>query len=581
MLSQSYIERLDEAPERKAALLYLGRCADKHRYSAFVPAYEAPKGPDKPKRFAALWLHANDGIGAMEGAYSEVGFCNGQVNVRDFPPDDMAAAAWLAQYVFTRQQAGSLVVCDGVGFESFDVLLTAIGPHLLGLGYAVEPCAGAEGIGWIRVRKGKRTWTVTSVVMMTGCHRDILHGYAEDARAFAGTPLDPPARLFDAIDAYSSLIAFRFGTALRPTIGMIASACARRSLPSGVVKWRTNPLLIAFEREGIGYRGGVVFGSRFRGAMHRIDVNRQYTALLRMPLPLEATFTRHGGSADDRPGVYLCTIEAPTPFPYPIGEYDAGGGRFRYSSIGRGRIVSVLHTSEWPGLYAQGVRIEAGYGFAFNRTFTLARHADSLESYTTKWGRNSFAGKLTKPLGNMVYGKFGQKPERWQLLYCEGTPDKSWYPYMSDEGEDVPGVWERQVVRHSAGMHVEIAAHITGAARSQLMQTIALLEQHGYHVVRAHTDSITTNNNPQTVLPCDSEIFGAWKYDSFYDDGIVVGGNAYADDHNSHVAGVTDVSRRIIDELYATGRVTVTQTQRKSKRGWSRGKETIRKELRA
>jgi hypothetical protein len=243
--------------------------------------------------------------------------------------------------------------------------------------------------------------------------------------------------------------------------------------------------------------------------------------------------------------------------------------------------VCVLHTSEFDGLYAQGVRIEPGYGFAFTRTFSLAAYVDRLEEVTARHGRDSPAGRLTKPLGNMVYGKFGQRPDRWQLMFSAEQPGDDWYPYFSDSGEDVLGVWERQTVRNSSGMHVDIASHITGYARSQLLTLWAYLDSIGYFVARAHTDSLTVDRDPREDIETDDEIFGSWKYEGVWHDGIVVGPNAYAADDAAKVAGVSEPTREQVAALYAGQVVELSQQQKAPRRGWRRGEETVTKRLQA
>jgi hypothetical protein len=225
------------------------------------------------------------------------------------------------------------------------------------------------------------------------------------------------------------------------------------------------------------------------------------------------------------------------------------------------------------------VRIEAGYGFAFTRTFSLSGYVERIEAICERYGRNSAIGRLTKPLGNMVYGKFGQKPNRWQLCYAAEAPDDSWFPYFSDSGEDIAGVWERESHRVGSGMHVEIAAHITGYARSQTLATWAYLERCGLAVVRAHTDSITTYGDPRPYLDTSDEIFGAWKYEGAWQDGIIIGPNAYADDEVGHIAGISSTERRLLEELHSEGVAFVSELQNAPRQGWQRGEVMVTRRL--
>jgi hypothetical protein len=225
------------------------------------------------------------------------------------------------------------------------------------------------------------------------------------------------------------------------------------------------------------------------------------------------------------------------------------------------------------------VRIEPGFGFAYRSTFSLSAYVDAIETVTRRYGRASAVGAVTKPLGNMVYGKFGQRPDRWNLCYSLEKPGDDWFPYYNESLEDVAGVWEREQVRYTSGMHVDIAAHITGAARSQLLVTWARLEAYGYHVVRAHTDSITTSGDPREVIQTDAETFGAWKYDDFWPDSLFVGANSFAMGDAGHIAGIPGVSRADLEELHAERRVTLSRVQKAPLSGWQRGERTVTRTL--
>lgn len=579
MLSPDYILSLDDDPDRLAALAKLAESEVEYPKDLFTPPLERADGVAREKRWAAMVLHVEpwgedgaDRIASVEVRYDDE-------TVRDFPPDDCELAAWLARYVLTSKRAGTLFVLNGGRVNIFDVMAASVCHQLIELGYVIELGKGGGGIGWLKIKRGKRTWTLTTAESMTGQPLATLLEFAASADNSADGPMDPTEVFYSAISAYARLLQETFGSVLRPTAGMIASASARRFIPDGVRKWRPNPLLMAMEMEGKGYRGGIAYGSKFHGDVHRIDVNRQYTALLREELPCDALFTKWQGATDDRIGVFVCTIDSDVPLVYPVGAWDASTREFTYGGVERGRTVCVLHTSEFGGLYAAGVHIEPGYGFAYTSTFSLSEYVDRIESVTQRFGRASAAGYLMKPLGNLVYGKFGQRADREELCFSVESPDDTWAPYVNDDLIDVKGVWERATTRYTIGMHVDIAAHITGAARSQLLTTWKKLEAYGYHVVRAHTDSITTTSDPREILQTDAEVFGAWKYEGAWDDALFVGANSYALGDVGHIAGVRLPERSVLEELHANGIAQVSRMQNAPRQGWTRGERMVTKTL--
>ena len=94
-----------------------------------------------------------------------------------------------------------------------------------------------------------------------------------------------------------------------------------------------------------------------------------------------------------------------------------------------------------------------------------------------------------------------------------------------------------------------------------------------HNVVRCVTDSITVTRNPSDVVTYDDQAFGAWKYENLAYDGIVAGANAYADDTDGHVAGVTDAGRAVLEALHANGEVIVTRETNLPREGFWRGKQ--------
>lgn len=578
-LSASFILGLRDDPERLAALAYLANEAERYPPGLFTPPLTRPKNDDRDKAYAALAFHVEPWGEAASDRIVSVEVCQDGRVERDFPPEDRDLSDWLARHVLNHKYASTLYVCNGGRIGILDIFLQTVGPHLLGDGYSIEPCMGQHGISWLKIRRGKRSWTITTAETLSGVPLSTLLDFAQTASDLPADQLGPAEILYGAISAYTGFLRASFGTALRPTVGMIASAAARRFLPESVLKWRPSPLLIAMERVGMGYRGGVAYGSKFRGDVHRIDVNRQYSALLREELPCDAVFDRFGGASDGRIGVFVCTIETDTPLVYPVGSWQPSERRFTYGGVASGRTVCVLHTSEFPGLYAKGVRIEAGFGFAYRSTFSLGPYVEAIEDVTRRYGRTSAVGAVTKPLGNMVYGKFGQKPDRWQLCYSLEKPGDDWHPYFNEQLEDVAGVWERDHTRYTQGMHVDIAAHITGAARSQLLTTWARLEAYGYHVVRAHTDSITTSRDPREVMVTDAEVFGAWKYEGGFADALFVGPNSFALGDTGHIAGIPNVSRSDLEELHAEGRITLSRVQKGPRHGWERADRIVTRTL--
>jgi hypothetical protein len=458
------------------------------------------------------------------------------------------------------------------------------------LGYALKPCMSGSAISFIKITKDKRSWTLCYAEAVSGVPVDTLLGYAEDAGRLQETSSSDVRRLWHAISAYAEWLMREFGTALHPTIGIIALRCARRHLPQEFKKWRPQPLLVAMERDGKGYRGGITHAARYRGATTRIDVNRQYThALESVALPYRAAFGRYISPERTPHGVFLCSVQTTGNCTYPLGVWDGMDVGFTPRTVGSGSFVCVLHTSEFEGLRASGATIVPYYGYIFTQTFAFIGYVQRLRAICDDAGRESYEAKLTKPLGNYVYGKFAQKAIAKDLLFSTEKPvqeiteknaSQAWMPYYDEDLKEWPGIWERTTLRYTSFQHVDIAGAITGGARSQTLLMWQRLSSYGLNVVRCHTDSLTVAGElpPGFSEEHCSESIGDWRVESSDEDTIIVGANAYVDTDGAHIAGVQRPTWEMIERIYDGHILVVVEQQNAPMRGFARGARKVRRE---
>lgn len=583
-----------EPCEMKAAMAYL--LANAPAYGTTTPALTPLTRPDEPRKFLALAIRVNRAksesgqamISALEMA-SELG----ESTIGPVTPSELYS--FLIREILTRANSGSLLVTSGLRQGVLDVFLEQFGVMLCDAGYVLGPRLSGGSVSYLRIsrRGGRESWSLVYAETMSGARLSTLVGYARVVGKLVESPAQTPARqLYGAIAAYQDLIRTSFGVALNPTAGMIALSCVRHSLPAVLQangsslsfrKWRPDPLLVAMERTGRGYRGGLTYAERYRGPTTRIDVVRQYTAALATELPYRSAFGRWTGP-DDR-GVYLCSVRFDHSPPYPIGVWN--GERFVTRSVTGGVYVCVLHTSEFPGLEAHGATIAPWYGFRYTATFTLAGYVQRLQSLLDQHGYESHLSKLIKPLGNYVYGKFGQEPHRKELRFSKEYPGDGsfkkagdWYPYVDDMLKRWPMVWERECTSYTSSQHVEIAGTITGAARSQTLLMWAMCATSGATIVRCHTDSLTvaTESLPTGIRErLNTSLIGAWRAESLTGDSYVVAPNAYTDERGAHVAGVIDPTIEMVERVYNGEAVEIVQQENTPLRGFGRGQREVRK----
>lgn len=581
MLSPAYIRRLDGDTECLEALTWLAEQAERYPAGKFQPPLKAKTNPSKPKRIIAVTFRLGRKSRLGGGAkVRRADWWDGEA-AGSSGTDADSVAAGMASRLLTRRTAGAILVTSGFRRHVLDTLLESVGPSLLSYGYSLQPCFTGGSVSFITIRKGKRTWALTYFETMTGVTVDIGQALAQDANSALPHQSSLARSLYDASAAYARWLALEFGAVIHHTVGMSAMECARLTLPADLKIWRPVPLLAAMERAGLGYRGGITYAKRYRGSTWRIDVNRQYTAALLTPLPQEVAFCHYGGAGGAEDGVYVCRVSTDHDVSYPLGVWAGPERGFAYTTRLRGSVVCVLHTSEFRGLRALGVVIEPDHGYAYTRTFSFSNYVERLQTILDTHGKESPQGAMSKPLGNYLYGKLAQRPERIELMFTEAEPDDTWFPYWDDEGKAWEQVWQRKTVKHTASQHVDIAGTITGAARSQTASMWAYLSSLGMMVVRCHTDSLTVDTDPTVAIATSDSEIGAWRMEQRDYTSIIVGPNAVFDDDGAHIAGVSEPTYDMIDRLYDGQVVSVAQTESAPRRGWQRETRVVPRELRA
>lgn len=581
VLSARYIRSLPGDRECLEALAWLATHARKYPNGGFTP-------PMKPKKRATektpiVGLSLRIGRKRLRGGGSKISradWYNGQSSQSVAGMEDSISSG-ISTGLLKSSTNGYLILTTGQRRGVLDVFLSSLGPSLLERGYTISPCLSGGSVSFLVIRKGRHKWTLAYIETVSGVSLGITLALAKRAASEFVNRSSIGQAVYHAGVAYSEWLLREFGVVLQPTVGMIAMAAARVTLPSGFQKWRPDPLLVAMERQGYGYRGGLTYARRYSGPTWRVDVTRQYTAALAGKLPLRAAFGPYRGDLDRRPGVYVCVLRTGSLLPYPVGIWQRATGGFRLATVGRGEYVCILHTVEFPGLLASGATIHPAYGFTYTATFSFNSYVSHLQGIMARCGRDSPEALLSKPLGNYVYGKFGQNPRRTELLFSESNPGKKWYPYWDEQGVAWPMVWERTVERHTASQHVDIAGTITGAARSQTVSMWAALSAYGATVVRCHTDSLTLNMDPCFLEDFNLSTIGSWRLETEDDQSVIVGANAYFDQDGAHIAGVSEPTIDMIDRMHDGQVVRVSQTMKTPRRGFTRGEASGHRDLRA
>lgn len=182
--------------------------------------------------------------------------------------------------------------------------------------------------------------------------------------------------------------------------------------------------------------------------------------------------------------------------------------------------------------------------------------------------------QICKLLLNSLYGKFGQKAERWEKIgSTTGEPDRiellhrpgenRWYKlrYLLDE------VWESKDFEEAYNSFPAIASHVTAYGRLYLWKFMKVCGWGNY--VYCDTDSLIVNNaglsNLETFL--DETKLGSLKIEDVTENLVINGLKDYQTDKKTVIKGISKHGIKLSDNQYIqeswpsfTGMLNKTQT---------------------
>lgn len=546
-----------ERDERAAWEFLIGK-AEPYPAGEYHPPLKKPKREDKPKSLAAFtWQYDRPEVLSAR-ATSLVWAAGEAQGTLVLPEDDDEAAGAFAELLARPEFRQRTIAAWGAAEAGFHSFLRQLARPLVRLGFTIEPVATGTRCKAIIIRKGRRSWWLTDVQEMIG-------GSALTASAFVaeydprGTgELTHPYRVQNALGAFQRQLISLFGVSLRMTIGSAALRAAQQHVPAKSWLWRPPPLLVSMLRAGHGMRGGYTYAERHDGPAYRVDINKAYTGALATSLPSRVALVRRPPADPSVEGVYLCRVAGPGRLPAYLAPWDARAGEFVPTYWNSGSCLAVLTSSELPGLRALGFEVDELGGFAFVRTWSLAPFVKLIAAICEQHGRGSAHERTAKLIGNAVYGKLAERPEREEVIYAEKRPAAEWHPMLNNKGHEVPDCWTRTVIQHRPGQHVDVAAAVTGRVRSQLHEAAAVVLALGGSIYHADTDGFLSSLDPSDYLDTANTRPGAWRVEREPQRAIVWGRKGYAFGDDVRAAGFSGLGAAEAAQL-AAGETVVTE----------------------
>lgn len=276
------------------------------------------------------------------------------------------------------------------------------------------------------------------------------------------------------------------------------------------------------------YYGGRTEVFRMSGEnLHYYDINSSYVAAMRETMPAgdRIVETTYNPALYDRyAGFVECTVEVPADCDIPPLPFRADSGKLIFPAGTFSGVWSVEELRLLDDPCVQGRIVSVRQAMWFKRKPLFVGMVDELWKLRDKSlpGHDEGLSALAKLMGNSLYGKFGMKQDRTQVVFAKDIQVEGICVLCSEEASDegqlcvkclgskpaMPtadcDVWYKSEHVDAPYIIPQIAAHITALARVRLWQFMKLVKEAGGRIYYSDTDSVITD----VSMPSTTELGG-------------------------------------------------------------------------
>lgn len=323
-----------------------------------------------------------------------------------------------------------------------------------------------------------------------------------------------------AINNYRGMIESFTGIPIQNTIGKLAIKYFEKNMPPDVCIWNVpEPRQYLLDNTR---RGGYIYAPhRYRGPLYSADINQSYTFQQRKPMPCGRCYATHNYKRD-RLGIYACTIYYPNRRSVHAPCYCVGTDGKPRMVTGSEPFTTFLTSPEIEKYREWGWQIDILVGIYWAESFTMTTMSELLERERIRYGPKSPMGIIIKNVGNNSYGKTAEQHDGIRYFVAKERPDGAYMAYPEEPSSRL-WVTHEQPTR-DIYQKPQIAVFITAHARLQVAEVI---ERLGEHALYADTDSIKSDRDVREYLDIDDARYGAWKYEGYDNDAIILNKKSY------------------------------------------------------
>lgn len=296
--------------------------------------------------------------------------------------------------------------------------------------------------------------------------------------------------LYEVIKKFEEFSIKKFGTSLRRpvTIAQMAMEIFRKN-------YLENPIPNYESREEeirkAYYGGRVEIFKRTGKNLKYYDVNSEYPSqMYDQYMPVGTPIKSYTMTVEDF-GVAKCEVTAPEGIKYPLLPYRTEKGKLLFP---KGSFKGWYCTPELKKAAELGYKIKIEYGYKFNKERIFKKYIKECYELKKKSKKGSVEYIIAKLLMNSLYGKFGQRREKEQLVFF--PKDIIGLTPIDFFGE-IP-IYTRTIQSKANHILPAIAAFVTSYGRLKIYEQIQKVEEQGKEVYYIDTDSIVTDAELET-----------------------------------------------------------------------------------
>lgn len=251
------------------------------------------------------------------------------------------------------------------------------------------------------------------------------------------------------------------------------------------------------------------------------DVNSMYPSVMRnnifpISTPKRVNY-RDAWDCAGKCGFMECDIRTPDYMHIPLLPY--------HDYTNNGKLLFPL--GEWRAIYEFSLiekALKLGYKITPHRTiefegdYLFTEYADDVYKIKRNSPKKSAMYKISKLLGNGLFGKFGERSEREEIITDDNANIVGTYPIPND----TMGYTTRKFIRYCAHHMPAVSARVTALAQIKLYEGFEMIMKRKGRVFYCDTDSMVTD-----IEMNDSKELGGWGLEREITRGVFLAPKAY------------------------------------------------------